>query len=624
VSERSARRLLLLVLLLAAAVRLWGIGLGLPGAQGRPDETALAGPAVMVLTGQFRPPNFNYPTLFIYVLALLYAGYYWLTRPFMHWASLAAFAASRVQSLAPFFYIDRGLSALMGTLTVWWVFAIARRLFDGTVGLVAALFLALCFLHARDSHFGVTDVTMSALIVLAVLLIIRWQQTGALREAAAAGLVGGLAMATKYNGLGVCVPFAVAVGQQLIESRRTWRDALRRLAPAVVAFGGLFIVAFVVTFPYAVTEWRQVLIDTSGVAATLANGHGVAMPLGWWYHATVTLPVAFGWPVYLAGLAGLVGLLVTRLRQSAVLLSFPIAYYIVAGSGHTVFARYIIPDLPFLAITAAWFVVTAVRFAMRASRPVVRGWVTAAVAVLAIAPSARRLVLIDRLLARTDNRVIAARALFGLIPPGSIVYQSGASYGRIPFTLDGRTLDVHRRGWADGHFTPPGGPLPDWIILQRSPLALYSEVPAGVERLVQQRYELAAVFTATPPRPGRLYDQQDAFFLPLEGFDGIERPGPNFEIYRLEPASRPDEPPDAAGGRRSPGTGAPQTSATPASPSSAPAIGPAAAVSAEPAVRPVVHQPQVLVERRLPEVQPLFARPPVRHVGPAGERLGGD
>jgi hypothetical protein len=139
------------------------------------------------------------------------------------------------------------------------------------------------------------------------------------------------------------------------------------------------------------------------------------------------LPAALGWPVYLASVAGTLGLLTLRFRQSAVLLSFPIAYYIVAGAGHTVFARYIIPVLPFLAVAAAWSVVTVVRVVLRESSPAVQNCAVAAVAVLAVAPSAGRLLLTDRLLARTDNRVIVGRALVDLIPPGSIVYQSGES-----------------------------------------------------------------------------------------------------------------------------------------------------------------------------------------------------
>src|SRR5258708_29945817 len=100
----------------------------------------------------------------------------------------------------------------MGVVTVWAVYAVCRRVFDETVAIVAAFFLALSFLHVRDSHFGVTDVAMTALVVLTVLVIARWQESGGSSRAAFAGVVGGLAASTKYNGLGVGVSFLVAAG----------------------------------------------------------------------------------------------------------------------------------------------------------------------------------------------------------------------------------------------------------------------------------------------------------------------------------------------------------------------------------------------------------------------------
>ncbi|HTL03694.1 MAG TPA: glycosyltransferase family 39 protein, partial [Vicinamibacterales bacterium] len=155
------------ILLIAVAVRVWGLGFGLPYIVARPDETEMAGPAVGFLSGDLRPPFFEWPTLFTYTTAFLYVLYFLVTRPFNAYATLAQFAESRRQNLAPFLYVTRSLSALMGAATVWGVYAICRRVFDETVGIVAALFLALAFLHVRDSHFGVTDVAMTGLVVLA-------------------------------------------------------------------------------------------------------------------------------------------------------------------------------------------------------------------------------------------------------------------------------------------------------------------------------------------------------------------------------------------------------------------------------------------------------------------------
>ena len=289
-----------------------------------------------------------------YAVAILYVAWFAINRPFGTYASLAAFAESRRQSLAPFFYLSRGLSAAMGTLTVWWVFAIARRVFDETIAIVAALFLALAYLHVRDSHFGTLDVSMTALVVLSVLMILRWQDKPGPWRAAAAGLVGGLATSTKYNALGVFVPWAVALAMRAADGRQDRRVALRHLAQAFAVFLAAFVLGFVGASPYVVVAWRQFVADLNAQSATLAHGHGLVLSRGWWYHATFTLPAALGWPMYLAGAAGAAGLLLTRWRQSAVVLAFPLAYFIVAGSGYRVFARDMLPVVPFLCISAGW------------------------------------------------------------------------------------------------------------------------------------------------------------------------------------------------------------------------------------------------------------------------------
>jgi Dolichyl-phosphate-mannose-protein mannosyltransferase len=527
------RRLLPTLLLIAVVARVWGIGFGLPYSGSRVDETAVAGPAVQFLSGAFRPSNFMYPTGLLYPLALIYLGWYAITRPFGTYASLAAFAESRRQSVAPFFYISRGLSAVMGTLTVWWVFAISRRVFDDTVAIVAALFMALAFLHVRDSHFGTLDVSMTALVVLSVLAILQWQRTPDPWRAAVAGLVGGFATSTKYNAFGVWVPFAVAAVQRTVEGRSTLGVELRRSVWAFAIFGAAFALGFIGGSPYVLVEWRQFLRDLAAQNATLAQGHGLVMSRGWWYHARVTLPAALGWPLYLAGVAG-AGLLLTRFRQAAVLLAFPLAYYLVAGSGYRVFARDMMPVLPFLCITAAWLTTEVVRAFVGARRSRARAWATAVVALAIVAPSARNAVLFDRLLMRPDSRVVMARTLPALIPSGSLVYISGQSYGHVPFYLSDPPLKVTQCEYDErtGRFTGDGT-LPAWIVLPRSPLVVYSHVADGVQRLVAERYELVSSFPVATEDPSRIYDQQDALFLPLAGLAGVERIGPSFEIYRL-------------------------------------------------------------------------------------------
>ncbi len=515
------------VLLVAMWLRLWGLGFGLPHANARPDETGVAGPAVEMLSGDFRPPSFNKPTLFVYEVAAAYAAYFVLSSPFTSYATLDGFAASRRQNIAPFLYISRALSALMGVLTVWWLYSLTRRATgDEAVALLAAAWLAVTFLHVRDSHFGVTDVPMTGLVVLAVREILIWCQSGAWARALTAGVVGGLAMSVKYNGLGVVVPFAVAAVVRVRDTQASpdvWRQVARD--------AGLFALAFAVIFlagsPYILIDQMRFLRDVSAQENVLTLGHGMAVARGWWYHAAVTLPTAVGWPLFLVSLAGAVGFLAARFRPAAVVMAFPVAYYLVAGYGYTVFARYMIPVLPFLCLTGAWGIVTAVR-AAGPKHPLAQATLLATVPLIVAAPSLIRTIQTDRLLSRPDNRVIVADAIRALVPTGASVYQSGAAYGHVQLPADRSLHDVSS---ADMTAALHGGKAPDFVLLQRSPLSLYSSVSTELLDFVQRGYSLVQAFPVGDDRP-RLYDQQDAFFLPLTGLRGIVRPGPAFELYR--------------------------------------------------------------------------------------------
>lgn len=532
----GSRFWLLAIVVLGAWLRFDSLSFGLPYAHSRPDETALAGPAVMCLIGQCAPPDFYYPTGFIYALSAVYVAMFVVFRARGVYTDLASFAESRRLDVSMFFVASRVMSALAGTATIVVVHAIGRLLWSPTVGLVSSLYLAVSLLHVRDSHFGTTDVTMTALIAATVWLILKWQQAPSYRLAMLVGLAGGVATSTKYNGLGVAVPFLLAVGLRTLTGPTYERLRPRAVAITLGIAAVAGAVAFLVLSPYAVIQWDRFVRDVLWRGDHLARPHGIDVGPGWQHHALVTLPGVMGWPLYVCSLAGVVGLLVSRFRQSIVVLSFPLAYYVVMGSLETNFARYALPLVPFMALTAGWLTAAVGEqvsryFRIRSAAPV-----AAALAVLLAAPSARQVLLLNRILARPDTRVEAFEVLRHRVAPGDSIYLSGLSYAHTPLALRGRALEA--RAWIpddDGRF--PMGPdgveqLPTWIVLHRSPLVLYTPVPARLENLTKTRYDRVARFAATPDGHSAVYDQQDAFFLPLWGLEGVQRIGPTVEIYR--------------------------------------------------------------------------------------------
>ncbi len=513
---------------LGAALRLWGIEFGLPDVIAHPDEGRVARTSLDFLTGSLNPGFFNYPTLFMYVNGAAYVAYCSTRVATGHFDSIRACAASWPVAYEPFFVIPRLISAAAGTAAAILAARAGSRAADRETGIVAAFFTAVAFLHVRDSHFGVTDVTMTTLVLLAIVALMRAHERPDAVRFAVAGLVAGLAVSTKYNALLLGVPL-------LVSAAIRWRDAERpsRLDSRVPVFALVMALAFLAGTPYAILDSAGFWRDVTAEAAHLSAGHSVMLGVGWMYHARVTLRYGLTLPLLAAGAAGAVLLAVRRPASAALLLAFPAAYYIVAGRGYTVFARYMIPVVPFLCITAAFVVTAAARALTRRLAPRA---VTPAIAVLAIAvagPSLVKTVRMDRVLSRADTRGLAAEWMASRVPADASILLTGSNVGhpalwrrgvRPPWPL--WRYDESREGFL----TPSGFTTtwPDWIVVQESPLVAYSRVPGGV-RAALARYDLREAFIAISAP--HVFDQQDAFYLPLDGFDRVARPGPNLYVY---------------------------------------------------------------------------------------------
>lgn len=557
-SGRGRRHLsiLLAILLLAAMVRFWSIDFGLPHTRSRPDETKVVR-IVKSPWDSFHPGTFAYPSLFKYCVlgldGLYYAGGL-ATGRFEDSADLMA-----AYALEPgyFYLMARLLAAAMGTATVLALYLLAREVVPRSTATLAAFFLALCFLHVRDSHFGVTDVPMTFFIVLSMLFVARSSKDGRLRNYLLAGLFCGLAGSTKYAGAFMAVSMGLAhistLGRESIPLLRGLID--RRL----LAFCGVAALTFLAGTPYALLDSEKFMTDVGRDAKHLAEGHGMVLGRGWWYHLKVSLPAAMGWPLFAASLLGLPLFLRRYGMRAAALLGFPIAYYVVSGSGYAVFLRYSMPVIPFLCLTAA----VLLEFGGRRSTNAL----ATALALLLIAPSADKVVRANRLLGQRDNRLIAAEWVQANLPPGSTIHQAGSRSARLelpasfedlerelaPFTARwGRgwiaeSLPGLARGDVDAFVEwdydadsdrfelrrSPRKRSPDYIFLLESALPRYERLAPGLATRLSNDYELIQSFEAIDLSvEANRFDPIDAFYLPYAGFEGIERPGPNVHVYR--------------------------------------------------------------------------------------------
>jgi len=506
------------ILVVATFARFSGLAFGLPHPYCRPDETSIASVATAFYHGDLNPHFFNYPAFFMLTVAVtlrLWVKVGWLLGYLRGPSAMEAIITTTTVH-----YTARILSAAAGVASVWLIFRIALRLFDRSTALVAAAFLALAFLHVRDSHFGVTDVPATFLALAAFYFITSLKQSACTHDLVATAMMVGLAVSTKYNLALIAVPAIVII---LTERRqrmagRLWRATL---------FFVLVATVFVATSPYTILEWRDFSSAIAFESAHLRGGHGPMLGRGWIVHLTTTLRYGLGVPLLAASLWGLVYLILREPGKGLLIASFPVPYFALLGGGYTVFARYMIPIVPFLCLTAAYAVVKlALLTVERAGRPAWANAMLSVLACLALVPSVDSVIDFDRLIGRTDNRLIAASWIQRHFPEGATISQFGSTGGLVFVAIDDTDKSRLYVNIDDRRLASE----PDVVVVQSSPLLDAPDLTAATS-VIESRYELRANLAVVTPDSNRVYDRQDEFYLPLAGFNNIVRPGPNLAIY---------------------------------------------------------------------------------------------
>jgi hypothetical protein len=385
----------------AAALRLPGLAYGLPAVY-NPDEIAILNRALALGTGTLNPGNFVYPSFYFYVLVL------WEGVSFL--AGLSAGVFSSIADFQRAYFVDaswhylagRVLTLLCGVATVLLTARLGALLYDRTVGLLAAGFLAVAPFAVRDAHYIKHDVPVTVLVLLtitaAAVLVVRHGRRQSVAAWIAAGGLAGLAASTHYYAVfaAAAVGGAALAGAPAEPWPRRVRHALIAGASAVAFFaaGSPFIVLDPHRAWSDITANRAIVMDRA-VADTGTFGSAER-------YAEMLALDAVGWPVFVLALVG-IGVAMTRdWRRALVWLAFPAIF--LAFLANTVPAgRYLNPVLPAVALAAGCAVR---RLTASVPRP------AAAAALLGVAaalPGLADSIRLGQFFRQPDTRTLAAR-----------------------------------------------------------------------------------------------------------------------------------------------------------------------------------------------------------------------
>jgi Dolichyl-phosphate-mannose-protein mannosyltransferase len=515
--------------------------------------------AVRVHAGELNPRFFNWPSLYMYVLAGVYG--------LVFGAAPDGVAGAFARDPALFYLVGRLVTAVFGTATLAVLYCTGRMAYGPAVGILAAGLLAVDLLHVRDSHWVTPDVPLTFLVALATHCALRYWRDGRRADAGAAGLVVGLAAAMKYPGALAFLGLVVAHA-----ARHPGSAAWRRVAGKdTIAAAGLASIGFLLGTPFALLTPAAF---ARGALAELREVHTVqfgneADAPAYLFHLVYSLPEAMGWPLYLLGLAGLGWALAVRGAREVVLLAFAVPYLLVIVTWSARFERYAIPLLPCLTLLAAAALTRGVGW-LSGRRWLMPPWPAIALVsatALLVGPALLRVAAYHRLLAEPDTREVGSAWVERHVPPGSRIALQPYS---LSLPVARQQLREEPGSWGleaprpVGSTTAPAGSQDGYWLLRLHAYDLDRLEGAGVQYVVLsgfvfQRHRQACRWH---PDPCRFYAALDAraqlVFSASPGVPGVEdgallvgdiyspltrlrerrHPGPPIRVYRLRAGGR--------------------------------------------------------------------------------------
>jgi hypothetical protein len=284
---------------------------------------------------------------------------------------------------------------------------------------------------------------------------------------------------------------------------------------------GVLRLVFPSVFPPAPGTAPGLDVAASGSAA---YAYHVVFSLRWGAGVVATI---------LAPVAVLLGLADRRplLRLAAL---FAIFYYAVVGLSPVRLARYMTPLMPVLAVLVAALLVRASAWAGRGA-PLALAVATA----LVVAEPLRATIAHDRLAARADTRNQATDWLAAHAPPGAVIAVAGTRFwgwGQPRMPRGMRAVQV------EPTLEEIARERPAFLVAHDHPLFSSKVDPAALAR-AQPALRLVADFD--PFRAGgdgAVFEADDAYYIPIGGFDAVVRPGPHVRIYEVAIPEADDAP----------------------------------------------------------------------------------
>jgi len=298
---------------------------------------------------------------------------------YLHWAAAGAggwlwdfepFSTASVWDANATRLAGRAVSAATSVLCVWLTCVLAARCFGPGCGLLAALLLAATPMAVQAAHMSTVDGISALCAAWISLHAVQVSRKGATRDYLWAGVVVGVATATKLTGAFLAVP--LVLGHILATRRERPSGApLRQLGFAAADrriwwAAGAALAVYLLLTPAAVFRFQDYFLTSvpgnifHAIRVNRAgpdfSQRGTAYLMGapaYLYHFFHIFPSALGWPLEIAAFAGMAYAFRRRSPGDIVVAGSALAYFLVVGQFYDKPVRYFVVIGPWLAVLAA-------------------------------------------------------------------------------------------------------------------------------------------------------------------------------------------------------------------------------------------------------------------------------
>lgn len=326
------------------------------------------------LEGRNRFDDLSMPSFLYNTTYLIYAPARWI----YSWGHVNRpdFKPFSMELNVYYLWVGRVYMAVFGALGVWMIYLLGKRLGSRRIGLIAAALLTVAPIHVLGSRHMKEDMPLGLFCTGAIVVMLDLIRRRATRDYVRSAMMVGLCMSTKFLGLIMAVPFALAHLLAMKRHPEMSRGRTRKWWAGVIAislFAGFFIAS--PDYLIRVGDLKKAFNRGVGKAYT-AHADGMAVsPMdealtdywrsGLWPGLTPALLV-----LALIGACGLWW----RHRDETLLVIFWVAMFIflletARARPYPHYQRYLQPAIPCIVALAACGVDVLIRWAARRPWP---------------------------------------------------------------------------------------------------------------------------------------------------------------------------------------------------------------------------------------------------------------